>query len=93
MEGFDYVNMTNCSYLFFLMIEDLKLYYLISMLWLWWLATGLIYPFQYYEFFGGLIYFLLDYFDGMFMIDLFWVSTYPSKVFQLVSYCLPYSPF
>ena len=25
MEGFDYVNMTNCSYLFLLMIEDLKL--------------------------------------------------------------------
>ena len=32
-------------------------------------------------------------FDGMFMIELFWVSTYPSKVLQLVCDCLPYSPF
>jgi hypothetical protein len=32
-------------------------------------------------------------FYGMFMLDLFWVSTYPSEVFQLVSYCFPYSPF
>ena len=32
-------------------------------------------------------------FDGMFMIKLCWVSTNPSKVFQLVYYCLPYSPW
>ena len=32
-------------------------------------------------------------FDCMFMINLFWVSTYTSEVFQLVCDCLPYSPF
>ena len=32
-------------------------------------------------------------FDGLFIVELFWVSTYPSKVFQLVCDCLPYSPF
>ena len=32
-------------------------------------------------------------FDGMFMIELFWVSTYPPEVLQLVCDCLPYSPF
>ena len=32
-------------------------------------------------------------FDGMFIVELFWVSTYPSEAFQLVCGCLPYSPF
>ena len=32
-------------------------------------------------------------FDGMFIFELIWVSTYPSKVFQLVYDYLPYSPF
>ena len=32
-------------------------------------------------------------FDDMFMIELIWVFTYPSEVFQLVCHCLPYSPF
>ena len=31
--------------------------------------------------------------DGMFMIELFWVSIYPSEVLQLVCHCLPHSPF
>ena len=60
IEGFDYVNMTDCSYLLLLVIEDLKLYVLLSMLWLWWLVIDLIYHFWYYEFFGGWIYLLLD---------------------------------
>ena len=32
-------------------------------------------------------------FDGMFMIELFWVSIYPLEVLHLVCDCLPYSPF
>ena len=60
LEGFDYVNMTNCSYLLLPVIEDLKLCLLLSMLWIWWLATGLIYPFWYYKLFCGWIDLLLD---------------------------------
>ena len=41
---FGYVYMTNCSYLLLLMIEGLKLYNLLSMLWLWWLVIDLNYP-------------------------------------------------
>ena len=32
-------------------------------------------------------------FDGMIIIKLIWVFTYPLEVFQLVCHCLPYSPF
>ena len=32
-------------------------------------------------------------FDGLFMVELIWVSIYPSEVLQLVCDCLPYSPF
>ena len=33
-------------------------------------------------------------FDGMFMIEVFWISTYPSKVLQLICDCLPFKwPF
>ena len=90
MEGFDYVNMTNCSNLLLPVIEYLKLCCLLSMLWLWWLPTGII-----FSFLDIISYFVVEFnfywipFDGMFMIDLFWVSTYPSEVFQLVSYWLP----
>ena len=93
MDGFDYVNVTKCSYLLLPMIEVLKLYILLLMLWFLWLVMDIIYHFWYYEFFGGWFYFLLDYFDGMFMIELFWVSTYPSEVLQLVYDWLPYSTF
>ena len=32
-------------------------------------------------------------FYGMFIVELFWVSTYLSELFQLVCDYLPYSPF
>ena len=44
MEGFDYVNITNYSYLLLSVIEDLNLYVLLSIFWLWWLVFELIHP-------------------------------------------------
>ena len=44
MEGFYYVNMINFSYILVPMIEDLKLYFLLSMLLIWWLDIDLIDP-------------------------------------------------
>ena len=50
---FDYLHMTNCSYLLLLVIEDLKLYYLFSKLWIWWLVIDLVYPLWFHKLFGG----------------------------------------
>ena len=46
-----------------------------------------------HELISGSILLLLIPFDGMFMVELIWVLTYPSKVFQVVYPCLPFSPF
>ena len=49
--------------------------------------------FIYYELIGGWIFTLWIPFDGMFIVELNWVFTYPSEVFQVVYHCLPFSPF
>ena len=77
-----------------MVIEDLKLYVLLSMLCLWWLVTDRTYPL-----FDIMSYLVVGFscycipFDGMFMIKLIWVYIYPLEVFQMVYHCLPYSPF
>ena len=78
MEGFEYVNLTNYSYLLLLMIEDLKLYVVYRCFAFdGWLLVYFI-LLWYYELLGDWIDLLLVYFDGMYMIDVIWVSSYPS---------------
>ena len=93
MEVFRHVYMTNYSYIYF---RWLKVWGSMIFPWcfdydVWWLILPII--FWSYELFGGCICLLWIPFDGMFIVELIWVFTYPSKVFQVVYHCLPCSPF
>ena len=76
------------------MIEGLKLFYLLSMLWA--LMVGYWSNLSSCNIMSYLVFYSTWYWvpsDGMFMIELFWVSTYPLEVLPLVCDCLHYSRF
>jgi hypothetical protein len=93
MEFFIHVYMTNYSYCYF---RWLKAWSSMVFPWCfeyygWWLILPIF--FWYHELTGGLIFLLWIYFDGISILELSWVTTYSSKIFQVVYHCLPFSPF
>ena len=91
--GFRHVYMTNCSYFYF---QWLKAWGFVIFHWFfdfdgWWLTLHIL--FWSYELIDGWNFLLWIPFDGMFIVELIWVITYPSESFQVVYPCLPFSPF
>jgi len=93
MEVLRHVYMTNFSYIYFRLLKVEGAWSFLDDLimivgdWYSWSS------FWYHQLIGGWIRLRWIPFDGMFMVELIWFFTYPSKVFQVVYHCLPFSPF
>ena len=93
MEVFRHVYMTNYSYIHFWWLKDWG-----SMIfhWCfgydhWWLIFPIVFLISWVNWWLSCLLWMT--FDGMFIFELIWVITYPSKVFQVIYHCLPFSPF